>query len=101
MSKLVASLETAVQHLPKTGGHPAKPVADELKALRRAENLSQRQFCDRYGIPLASLQNWESVSRASNPDATALLLIGMIKADRVSVARLVEKVKEERLKELA
>lgn len=31
----------------------------DIKSLRHATELSQREFSDRFGIPLGTLRNWE------------------------------------------
>jgi transcriptional regulator with XRE-family HTH domain len=91
MTDISTIIESASHNLPSGGGGVRRQVSAEVKALRGKLGLTQKGFAERFGIPLASIQNWESEARKSNPDATAMLLLAMIKADSAAVQALVDK----------
>lgn len=66
---------------PTTAKSTVHTCAD-AKAIREQLGMSQSQFCQTYGIPLNTLQNWEQ--RRSNPDRTASAYLWAI-ADLPSV----------------
>jgi len=67
---------------------------DQLKDLRRRLDLTQDEFAERYAVPVGNIRNWEQVSRGTQPDAMARLVIQMIAADPDGAAELVREVKE-------
>jgi putative transcriptional regulator len=48
----------------------------DAKAVRTKQKLSQTEFSERYGIPSATLRNWEQHRR--EPDAPARVLLAVI-----------------------
>lgn len=66
------------------------PLLD-LKELRSELGLSQNDFAFRYGIPLASLRNWEQKRR--RPDTLANILLHMIREDPKLVAESIGKLR--------
>lgn len=63
----------------------------DVRALRLKLNLSQSDFAMRYGVPLATLQNWEQKRR--RPDTLANLLLHMILDDADCVAKSVSRLR--------
>lgn len=41
----------------------AKTAGERIKRIRDMTGLSQQKFCNKYGIPLRTLQSWESGER--------------------------------------
>jgi putative transcriptional regulator len=97
MAKLAKLIASTPGRLPSGRGN--KSIAAELKELRSSLDMSQREFAETFGLPLSSLQTWESPAKNGNPDLAARLLIDMIKADAATVAALVRKTKIQRLQE--
>lgn len=60
--------------------HP--PLA---KRVRRALGLSQEEFCNRFGIPLRTLQEWEQGRR--EPDAAVQSYLRVIQNDPDAVTK--------------
>ena len=52
------------------------PEQVDVKAIRQQLNLSQREFAQRFGFSLDTLQNWEQGRRF--PDSTARVLLKVI-----------------------
>ncbi len=48
-------------------------ISDDMPALRRYLGLSQKQFAERIGISINTLQNWEQGRRKPDGPAKALL----------------------------
>lgn len=59
--------------------------AERIKAIRRKVARSARHFEKRFGIPAATLQNWEQGRR--KPDLAARLLLKVIEEDPEAVER--------------
>ncbi|MGK9164772.1 helix-turn-helix domain-containing protein [Inquilinus limosus] len=66
----------------------AAAPAFRVKALRRALGLSQPEFARRYGLPLATVRNWEQRRRV--PDEAGMALLKVIAADPEGTRRLLE-----------
>jgi len=49
----------------------------DVRAIREAMDLSQQKFADLYGLPVATVQNWESGRR--KPELAAKLLLKVIR----------------------
>lgn len=62
--------------------------AFRVKALRRALGLTQPEFAKRYGLPLATVRNWEQ--RRRMPDEAGMALLKVIAADPEGTRRLLE-----------
>lgn len=58
-----------------------------VRRIRERSGLSQDKFGERFGIPPATLRDWEQGRR--EPDATARTLLRVIDADPDAVARAV------------
>lgn len=52
------------------------PTNVDIKAVRRKLKMSQRQFADRFGFSLGTLQNWERGHR--RPEGAARILLTVI-----------------------
>jgi putative transcriptional regulator len=61
------------------------PAKIDTRAIRAKLKLTQRQFSERYHIPLATLRDWEQGRRV--PDAPARALIKAIREEPVAVRR--------------
>jgi putative transcriptional regulator len=68
-------------------------ICADAKAIREHLDLSQRAFSETYGIPLATLQNWEQ--GRNRPDKTASAYLWSIAKlpDQIKVAQ--ESIREE------
>lgn len=73
-------LETIRQHL--------RRLVNPLR-LRKRLGLSQEEFADRYGIPLALIQDWETVRK--RPDRVAYALLEAIDKEPETMARLLSR----------
>jgi DNA-binding transcriptional regulator YiaG len=61
--------------------------ASYLAAVRERHNLSQRDFADRLGLDVRTLQNWEQ--GRNRPDAAVLALVLLFDRDPTTVAQAV------------
>lgn len=61
------------------------PAEIDTRAIRTKLKLTQKQFSERYHIPLATLRDWEQGRRV--PDAPARALIKAIREEPVVVRR--------------
>lgn len=68
---------------------PRVMTSAEIKNVRSKLELSQRNFCSRYGLPIATLRNWEQ--GRSSPDIAASLYLYQIEKYPLTTA---ENVKE-------
>ena len=62
----------------------------DVKKIRKKTGLSQEDFSRVFGIPLATLKNWEQGRR--KPDSAVCLLLNLISNDPKGVAREARKV---------
>ncbi len=92
---LVESFEDGGERLVGfTAGDDAQVAADparratDVKRLRRALELTQQGFCDRFGIPLGTLRDWEQ--GRSEPDKPARAYLRAIAGDAEAVSRALE-----------
>lgn len=60
--------------------------AARVRAIRASVHQTQRQFSERFGIPLTTLRDWEQAR--SRPDAPALAYLKVIEAAPEVVARV-------------
>ncbi len=70
--------------------HRRRTVADPaafLAAVRERHNLSQREFADRLGLDVRTLQNWEQ--GRNRPDAAVLALVLLFDRDPATVAEAI------------
>ncbi len=63
-----------------------EPAMVDVAAIRKAQNLSQSRFAERYGRPLSTIRDWEQGRR--RPDRAAHLLLRLIDAEPEVVARV-------------
>ena len=59
----------------------------DIRSIREALHLSQQKFADLYGLPVATVQNWESGRR--KPELAAKLLLKVIAASPDLVAKAI------------
>jgi putative transcriptional regulator len=59
----------------------------DVRAVRDALDLSQQKFADLYGLPVATIQNWESGRR--KPELAAKLLLKVIEKSPDLVAKAI------------
>lgn len=77
--KLINALEEAIAYkqgeksLHKT---PIAPPQVNVKSIRNRLNLSQQEFAQRYGFPVATVKNWEQKRR--QPEGAARILLKVI-----------------------
>jgi DNA-binding transcriptional regulator YiaG len=63
---------------------PRSMAPEEIKNVRLKLELSQRNFCIRYGLPLATLRNWEQGRTC--PDIAASLYLYQIERCPITTA---------------
>jgi putative transcriptional regulator len=75
---LVESVTNAIARArgKKTGAHATVVEVPDVRATRRRLHMSQQQFAATFGIPLATLKNWEQWRR--QPDAAAAAYLQVI-----------------------
>lgn len=59
----------------------------DVRAVRDTLDLSQQKFADLYGLPVATIQNWESGRR--KPELAAKLLLKVIEKSPDLVAKAI------------
>jgi putative transcriptional regulator len=89
--ELIQSMEEAVAY---TKGarkgfkvHTFRP--DDVRLIRAQTRKSQAEFAKSYGLPLRTLQKWES--GATHPTGPAATLLRVIRANPKAVERALEK----------
>jgi putative transcriptional regulator len=63
-------------------------ILSRLRSIRRALDLTQEEFSERYQIPLGTLRDWEQ--GRSEPDAPARAYIKAIRGDPEGVAKALQ-----------
>jgi putative transcriptional regulator len=63
----------------------------EIKSIREQLNLSQEEFAEKYGLPVATIRNWEQGRR--KPDGATRLLLQLIRSQPDIVAQEIQKLK--------
>lgn len=79
--KIMAGLQDAVAH---AGGDSKRGITHsipsiDVKSIRKKLGLSQDKFAIAFGIPSATIRNWEQGHR--NPEGTARILLTVIDRD--------------------
>lgn len=93
--ELIAGLQDAVAyaegkpHQGKGYDITAPIIEVEPQAIRLQQDLTQQAFAGRYGIPVATLRNWEQQHRA--PDGPARVLLAVIEQFPDEVAEVVKR----------
>jgi putative transcriptional regulator len=64
------------------------PAEVDVRAIRTALHLSQAQFAARFGLPAATIREWEQNRR--QPDGAARVLLQVIKKEPEAVSRALE-----------
>ena len=73
-TKLRATKDADIAH-PDTAPEVSLDMLIAPKNLRRRLGMTQEQFADALGIPLATLRNWEQGRNAIDPAAKSLLIL--------------------------
>ena len=75
---LIESMEQALGHAKgkKTAAREHTVAVPDVRALRKALEMSQTEFAEAYRIPLPTLKGWEQGRR--QPDATAAAFLSVI-----------------------
>lgn len=60
------------------------PETVDVAAIRKKQKLSQTAFAERYGLPVATLRDWEQERRS--PDRAAMVLLALIDRNPKMVA---------------
>ena len=61
------------------------PARVDVKAIRKAQGLTQDEFSERYGLPVATVRDWEQERR--EPDTGSRLLLRVIEREPEAVTR--------------
>lgn len=61
------------------------PVSVDVKAIRKAQGLSQAAFAATYGLPKATIEDWEQNRRL--PDTGSRILLKVIEREPEAVQR--------------
>jgi putative transcriptional regulator len=88
--KIAAGLEDAIawSEGDKSRGREVKPV--DVRAIRKASQLTQTAFAEAFRLPLGTLRDWEQHRR--EPDTGSRLYLAMIGADPIGVRNIIAKV---------
>ncbi|MBO9468056.1 helix-turn-helix domain-containing protein [Tropicibacter sp. R15_0] len=89
-ASVLKGLQEAKALIKDDNGNPPsdRPFPDRVKALRARLNLTQDQFAEMYGLPAATIKNWEQ-GRRKSVGAAAEVLIKMIENDPEGMAEKV------------
>ena len=66
-----------------------RPV--DVRAIRRRMRLTQRQFANCFGFPLATLRHWERGNR--RPSTAALVMLHLVASNPQAVLRVVKNIR--------
>jgi len=79
--KIMAGLQDAIAHAKgdTSRGVVHAPTHVDVRAIRKKLGLSQDRFAASFGIPSATLRNWEQGHR--EPEGTARILLTLIAAN--------------------
>ncbi len=61
------------------------PERIDVKAIRKAQGLSQAKFAERFGLPKATIEEWEQGRR--QPDTGSRLFLKVVASDPDAVVR--------------
>jgi putative transcriptional regulator len=88
-AEIVAAARTDPDNQPATAAQLRRARrVPEVKRLRWQLELTQEAFAERYGIPVATVRDWEQ--GRSSPDATARSFLRAIEKGPKQVAKLLE-----------
>lgn len=68
-------------------------VKEELIDLRETTGMNRREFCDYFGIPYRTVQDWELGNRRM-PDYLLRLMAYKIKAEKLDKVKKADKAKK-------
>ena len=89
--KLIHAFEQSAQNIIER--HSKGGNREKLKRIREKLAMTQKEFADSFGIPYATVRNWEQPDRGQ-PNVTASLLIDLIAEDPPAVQGLIAKIRE-------
>jgi len=69
----------------------AKDTVEKIRALRTRMNLTQSEFCERFGLSFTTYRQWESTRRT--PDTVGVTYLQVILTSPDTVASLVARAK--------
>ncbi len=90
--ELEASLAENLKIQRKLNGGIEETTSVRVKRIRNELGLTQREFADRFGLQIRTIQNWEQ-SRRVKMDAAGDILMRLIDHDPDWVAKIVGKVR--------
>jgi putative transcriptional regulator len=65
------------------------PADIDVRKIRRSLKLSQAQFAAKFGLPAATIRDWEQ--RRRKPDGAARVLLQIIKTEPDAVSRALQR----------
>lgn len=71
---------------------PGSGMKAKLLLVRKVLGLSQKQFSDEFGIPFATVRNWEQPDRAE-PTGAAKTLIDLLAEDPKTIRQILRKAR--------
>jgi len=92
-NKLISAFEQSTQNIVLR--HWRGGNREKLKILRLALGMTQKEFATVFGLPYASVRNWEQKG-GREPSGTAAMFIDLIIESPEVVGKLVEKVNTRR-----
>ncbi|MGR6465786.1 helix-turn-helix domain-containing protein [Rhizobium sp. PAMB 3182] len=90
-NRVIAAFEQSAQNI--ISRHSNGGNREKLKLLREKLEMTQKEFAENFGIPYATVRNWEQPDRGQ-PNVAASLLIDLITEDPATMRGLITKVKE-------
>lgn len=69
------------------------PQHVDVRAIRRALNMTQQEFAERFGFSTGTVRNWEQGHR--QPDRAARVLLTVVSQEPEAVARSLARASEE------
>ncbi len=90
--QIVAAAKADPDAQPMTEEQMARKPVARSKVIRRVLRLTQEEFCERYGIALGTLRDWEQGK--TEPDQTARAYLRTIATDPDGVARNLARSRE-------
>lgn len=85
-ASVLKGLEQAKDLLEKPADKRQTPFSERVQNLRKRLGLTQAGFEAEFGVPVATIRNWEQ-GRRRNVGAAAELLISMIEEDPQGMAK--------------
>lgn len=77
--------------------YPGSGTKAKLRLVRTVLGLSQKEFAEEFGIPFATIRNWEQPDLAA-PTGAAKVLIDLLAEDPKAVRNILHRSKESSMK---